>query len=186
MLATQLRALDEVTALATEHSYVRQALAVVLRDSYLSPRYKENELRVSSLKAVISIKDNEVHEFWSYYRNLMRSVSMRRFKPNNPDVLRFERRLAAYLRYTAILQVFASSVNFTNSDPDVSFLVARHLREANDVFLQHRFERAWGSYFDAAIRNPHIIEWDTLNVFFSYRSWRTENLISTRAGQIMR
>ncbi len=70
MLATQLRAFEEVTALVVEDPYVRGVFADILNVSYLVPKYKEEELHHASVKAVISIKDNEVHEFFYRYSQM--------------------------------------------------------------------------------------------------------------------
>ncbi|KLO09535.1 hypothetical protein SCHPADRAFT_562249 [Schizopora paradoxa] len=97
-LSTQVKALHEVTELATEDPYIRQALAHVLRNSYLSPKYKEKELFSLSSKAVVSIKDNEVHEFWmDFNENYVNSG--RYYKSNSgEDLISFQHRLASYLR----------------------------------------------------------------------------------------
>ncbi len=67
MLVTQLRAFEEVTTLVVEDPYMRGVFAEILSASYLVPKYKERELHLASVKAVISIKDNEVHEFFYRY-----------------------------------------------------------------------------------------------------------------------
>ena len=78
LLATQLEALEAVTMLAAEDPYVRQVLAGVLRKSYLSPEYSEQELHVASSKALISIKDNKVHDFWLRIYDAVSSFDDRR------------------------------------------------------------------------------------------------------------
>lgn len=84
----QLRALDEVTALAIEDPYVREVFAGFICDSYLAPKYKETELYISSAKALVSIKDIEVYEFWSRYN----------LRPSTLNAREFEKELMGYLR----------------------------------------------------------------------------------------
>lgn len=165
-LATQLKALNEVSALAIEDPYVRGLLVGVRSHPYLLPKYKESELYLSSIKAVISIKDNEIHELWSHYSQLM---SRTKITPNDPDIIGLENRLTMHL-----------------SNPDVSFLVARHLRKSiDDVFFFHRLWRAWEYYIQVAISKPELIEWDSLNILFSHRSRDTENFVTSHASQII-
>lgn len=94
-----MKALHEVTELAIEDPYIREALASVLHDSYLIPKYKEQELHVSSSKAVISIKDNEVHEFWTNFNEGYVNSGQYYKSDSGQDTLRFQNRIAMYLRY---------------------------------------------------------------------------------------
>ncbi len=74
MLATQLRGFEEVTALAVEDPYVRGVFADILRVRTLCQKYKEEELHQASVKAVISIKDNEVHEYFYRYIHIQLEI----------------------------------------------------------------------------------------------------------------
>ena len=68
MLETQLEALEAITTFAIEEPYVRQVLAGVLHHKYLIPKYKEPELRFQSFRALLSVKDNEVYDFFEYLK----------------------------------------------------------------------------------------------------------------------
>jgi len=163
-LATQIRALDEVAALAIEDSCVREVLATALSNSYLLPKYKETELHISSVKAVISIKENAVHELWSHYNSLADQVFMR---GNHIEIQGLYTEIERYL-----------------SDPDISFLVARLLR--NSAKSRDEVEAGpWRFYLQVAIRNPQVVEWDSLSILFNSRSRKTEAFVRDCADRIM-
>jgi len=140
VLATQLRAFEEVTALAIEDPHVRGVFADILCVSYLVPKYEEEELHQASVKAVISIKDNEVHEFFYRYSRLEYED---REEGQNLNQVRM------YL-----------------SDPDVSFLAARLMR---DMFGLIRFRAAWKCYIEVAIATPPLVECEVLYNLFHRR-----------------
>ncbi len=112
VLATQLLALNEVTALAIEDPYVRGVLAGILNDSYLVPMYKERELHISSAKAVIAIKDHEIYEIWSQFINrYARSRPLHGVKLNDPEILCFNSQFAMLLRYVVKLPPHVLKIN---------------------------------------------------------------------------
>lgn len=111
MLETQLKALDEITVLATDDAYIRQVLAKVLHASYLIPKYRETDLQVLSSKATISIKDTEVHEFW--WRFTLPSSHMKAHgRRSTGDKLFFENGLALYFRYDDRTNIFSPLIHF--------------------------------------------------------------------------
>ncbi|KLO07297.1 hypothetical protein SCHPADRAFT_1001765, partial [Schizopora paradoxa] len=65
LLSTQLKALDEITALSVENNFLREILASHQLKKYLSPRYSEPELHWASAKAFLTIQEKEVHSVWS-------------------------------------------------------------------------------------------------------------------------
>jgi len=137
VLATQLRAFEEVTVLAVEDPYVRGVFADILNVSYLVPKYKERELHQASVKAVISIKDNEVHEFFYHYSRMGFGD---REKEQNLNQVR------VYL-----------------SDPDISFLAARLMRKR---FATLEFNAAWKCYIEVATATPPLVECEVLYGLF--------------------
>ncbi len=98
-------AFEEVTSLAVEDPYVRGVFADILSASYLAPKYKEEELHHASVKAVISIKDNEVHEF--FYRYFQSEDEDGSEKQNLNQV-------RVYLRYANKLAPIRCNVMFTH------------------------------------------------------------------------
>ena len=62
--------MEEITALAVADPLIRRVLDTYSVDRYLSPKYSEPQLRLASAKALISVKNNEVHEVWSRFRHL--------------------------------------------------------------------------------------------------------------------
>ncbi|KLO08988.1 hypothetical protein SCHPADRAFT_586305 [Schizopora paradoxa] len=64
-LEIQLRALDEVTTLAVGDPHVRKVFESILKSKYLIPKYEERELHLSCHKAIVSIKEAEIHNIWS-------------------------------------------------------------------------------------------------------------------------
>ncbi|KLO11463.1 hypothetical protein SCHPADRAFT_469133 [Schizopora paradoxa] len=169
ILATQLRALDEVSSLAIEDQHVRKVLAGLLSASYLLPKYKEDELHFSSLKAVISIKDNEVHEFWSHYKSLIFFSDLEADVTRTSGAMQLEKQVGTYL-----------------SDPDVSFLLARHLTSAVSHYYAFRLEPAFKRFINTAATKPQIIEWESLNILFTCAPWDTRRLVYRHAKQIIR
>lgn len=89
VLETQLKALGKVTSLASENPHIRQVLSTVLCQSYLIPKYKEKELYLSCCKAKISIKDNEVHEFWLHFSQSYLHSESHLCQWNNEDKAKF-------------------------------------------------------------------------------------------------
>ncbi len=79
--------------------------ANILNVSYLVPKYKEQELHLASGKAVISIKDNEVHEF--FYRYSRMDYGDREKKQNSNQV-------RVYLRCANKLAPIRGNVTFTH------------------------------------------------------------------------
>lgn len=160
VLATQLKALDEVTTLAIEDPYVRQALADVLHDSYLVPKYKERELHTLCSKAIISIKDNEVHEFWSRLSSTLHPMS----EAVQQDFVRLKHQLSIYFRCVDHLRSLVSSYIYVSGrDPNVSFLLGRLFVTSMAKFLVGIGVSVFESYLEAANANHIVIEWDTLS-----------------------
>ncbi|KLO08987.1 hypothetical protein SCHPADRAFT_944005 [Schizopora paradoxa] len=148
-LSTQLRALEEVTALATDDPYIREMLADVLRKAHLVPKYNERELQVACDKALISIKDVEIYQFWSHFTEGYVN-SGHYFESNDLELSKFRDKFVVYL-----------------NDPDVSFLVARLLRaELGKTFFAGAYKHIWKCYVEAAYTNPGVIEYDTLYTLF--------------------
>lgn len=165
MLSTQLRALEEVTTLATEDPYIRQVLSSVLRDSYVTPKYKERELYVSCCKARIAIKENEVHEFW------LRFAQKNKYSPEKQDYrddVWFKHRAARYFRYANNPHPFTSFIiiNAMSRDPDLSFFLGRLLCASIRGYPSLTYDAqalACKIFVNAAATNPQIVEWDTLS-----------------------
>ncbi len=76
-------------------------LAAVLSNSYLLPKYKEAELHVSSVKAIISIKENAVHELWSHYDFLVDDQVFMR--GDHIEIAMLSKGIYRYLRYANML-----------------------------------------------------------------------------------
>ena len=91
MLETQLEALEAITMFAVEDPYVRQMLASVLHHKYLIPEYKEPELRIGSFKALISIKESEVYDFFGNIKKHISNLTRPMHDPRDYHLLdRFE------------------------------------------------------------------------------------------------
>lgn len=172
MLETQLKALDEITVLATDDPFVRQVFSKVLHASHLIPKYRENDLQILSSKATISIRDTEVHEFWWRFTlpSLHTSTHGRR---SAQDKVLFENGLALYFRYALKEITYASLlIHATQRDPNVSFLLGRLLcREfsrfspflADHLFF---FRSTCLTYIKVATTVPQVIEWEVLRKVF--------------------
>jgi len=147
-LETQRQALNAVIALAVRDIFVREVLACARLDSYLSIEYEEMQIRLLSAKAMISIKDNEVHEAWSNYCRCKEGDLV---PPNDFYSMWLMDRIRKYL-----------------NDPNVTFLVGR-LIQARTLVSDYDFMEERGWYVEAGISNPQVIEWETLNEFlFNY------------------
>ncbi len=75
LLQTQIRALEEITTLAIADPHIRRVLDTYRIERYLSPAYSEPQLYLASAKALISVKNNEVHTVWSRFRHLTTTSS---------------------------------------------------------------------------------------------------------------
>lgn len=158
LLATQLEALEAVTILAAEDPYVRQVFAGVLYKSHLAPKYKEPELRIACSKALISIKDNQVHDLWLRMQGALVSLDDRR-------VWAIEKECMSYLRYLNNNSFhYLIPIHLMDSDPDISFLLGR-LFSNWPALVTGPVRRA---YFSVATKNPHIFEWETVMKVFRY------------------
>lgn len=158
-------------------------LATILSHSYLLPKYKETELRVSSVKAIISIKENEVHELWSQYDSLVGRLNI-----NREDYYVIERLHEGLERYLRCAKIIRSrglpNLRFCKSDKDISFLVARLLKnyaESRSDFVAP----AWEFYLKVAAESPLIIEWDTLSTIFTHPTKEMERFVRDSPDLVM-
>ena len=97
VLSTQLQALNEVTALATQDPYIREVFADVLRKSQFVPKYSESELQIACDKALVSIKDVEIYQFWSRFTEGYVN-SGHYFESNDLELSKFKDKFVVYLK----------------------------------------------------------------------------------------
>lgn len=154
-------------------------LSVVLRDSYLVPKYKERELHVSCCKAKIAVKENEVHEFWLRFdQSYLHNMSYPR-QWNDKDDVWFKDQASQYLGCANTLLPYPSSLIYAMSrDPNLSFLVGRLLSMSYRNYsynMGDAMDLACAIYMEAALRNPQFVELDTLIFVFKYACNRTHH-----------
>lgn len=104
LLETQLKALEEITALAVSDPLIRRVLDTYRVEEYLSPKYSEPQLRLASAKALISVKNIEVHEVWSRFQHLtiISSPSSRPVHNRDEEIARLSKNIRILVKYVTI------------------------------------------------------------------------------------
>ncbi|KLO12130.1 hypothetical protein SCHPADRAFT_435370 [Schizopora paradoxa] len=147
--STQLEALYEIMELSMQDRVVREIL-LNLGIKRLIPNFKETELALAMSKTIYFVENTEIHELW--------------------DRLYF----SGYSRY-GYSSVESEDVKLLKkflSDPNSSFIVARHLSRLESDSHPGYINNLLAQYFDLTVTNPDIIEWSNLNTIgFGLTTW---------------